>query len=262
MDRDEFTVQVERKVKHPAVFTDAILIAVEADLIANGRIQFSPSTVVFDPFAGTGKVHVLPCVTTGMEIEPEWAHQHRHTIVGDSIDYMEATENRYDVVVTSPCYGNRMADHHRAADKCSECRGEQAVPIPGTRRRRTCPKCKGSGLSPRRSYAHDLGRLPTNGSSAILHYGPAYRDFHRRAWAGVYRVLRPGGLAYINTKDHIRDGKVVRVSDWHRRALLDAGFEHLRTLKVRTRGMRYGQNGQRRVGQELVFVMAKPWDAP
>lgn len=253
-------------MRHPAVFTDGILTKIARDL--DQRAAITGSTVearlyggharVLDPFAGTGKVHLLPQRTTGIELEPEWAHQGEargEMIVADSVMWMEKTRRRFDVVVTSPCYGNRMADHHDAKDKCSQCLGHGKIEVSGGLTE--CPKCKGSGLSTRRSYRHDLGRMPTNGSSAILHYGPEYRDFHRRAWTGVYRVLLPGGLFYLNTKDFFRDKKRVRVSEWHRRACMSIGFDHVDTITVAVNGMRYGANRQR-VTQEVVYVFRKP----
>lgn len=248
-------------IRHPAPFTDAILVAVEADMAARGYPDRPGRVWVLDPFAGTGKVHALPYHTMGIELEAEWAAMDARTMCADSLEFMDDTSNTasWDVVVTSPCYGNRFADHHVRRDPCSECRGNGRKRIDkSTRRYRDCPKCRGTGLSPRRSYAHDLGRAPSAGSSATLHYGPAYRDFHRRAWRGVYNVLVPGGLFYLNSKDFIRNHRRVRVSDWHRRTCIAVGFEHVATLRVSTPGMRYGQNGQARVRNELVYVLRKP----
>lgn len=245
-------------VRHPATFTQAILDAIALDAAFRG---LPPTTRVLDPFAGVGKVHGLPYVTTGIELEPEWAmqaseHGEGEVIVADSLAWMEATRRRFGAVVVSPVYGNRMSDHHDARDKCSTCRGDGKVEVSGGLT--VCPKCGGSGLSPRRSYRHDLGRMPSDGSSAVMHYNAEYRAFHRRAWAGVHRVLKPGGLFYLNVSDHIRGGRRVRVADWHRKTVEHLGFDRLRTIRVPTSRMKYGQNHQARVGSELVFVFQKP----
>jgi tRNA G10 N-methylase Trm11 len=76
-----------------------------------------------------------------------------------------------DAIVTSPTYGNRLADHHRASDPLL-----------------------------RRSYTHDLGRPLHSENSGAMQWGDAYRAFHRRAWAEAVRVLKPGGRFVLNVK--------------------------------------------------------------
>jgi hypothetical protein len=237
-------------VRHPAKFTGSVLTAVTLDMAERGVPRDAD---VFDPFAGVGLVHALPYLTFGIEIEPEWADRAARTMTGESLASMEETTARYDVVVTSPCYGNRMADHHENKDACKRCSGSGIEQWPDI----VCTICGGDGISPRRSYRHDLGRMPTEGSSATLHYGPAYRAFHRRAWRGVYRVLEPGGLFYLNSKDFYRRRRRVRVSDWHRRTCRAIGFEHAGTLPVKVNGLRMGANRER-VHQELIYVLRKP----
>ena len=46
---------------------------------------------------------------------PEWATQSPLTVVGNALD-VAALCPVTDCIVTSPCYGNRMADHHDAKD--------------------------------------------------------------------------------------------------------------------------------------------------
>ena len=81
--------------------------------------------------------------------------------------------------MTSPTYGDRLADHHDARDG-----------------------------SVRHSYKHDLGRDLHPDNSGAMQWGPAYRDFHTAAWVEVRRVLRPGGRFVLNVKDHVRGGVV------------------------------------------------------
>ena len=91
------------------------------------------------------------------------------------------------MVVTSPTYGNRLADHHNAKD--------------GSRRI---------------SYTHTLGRTLTPGNSGAMHWGKDYRLLHRLSWEEVARVLSIGGLFVLNVSNHIRKGEEVPVVQWHR----------------------------------------------
>jgi hypothetical protein len=92
-----------------------------------------------------------PCrgPTVEVELEPEWASQHPRTMVGDAraLPLPDAT---FDMVVTSPTYGNRMTDHHNAKD--------------GSRRI---------------TYTHNLGRTLTPGNSGAMQWGEDYRQLHR-----------------------------------------------------------------------------------
>ncbi len=250
--------------KHPAVFSPEIRRALALELSSREW----PGSLVLDPFAGRGFVHELPKLdeaqgrkmrTVGVEIEPEWAacSAFGATLVGDATKLPAKWRSRFGAVVTSPCYGNRFADSHTPKDKCSRCAGSgyELEPIPGEIR---CSKCKGSKLSPRRSYTHDLGHALSEGSAGAMHYGPAYRDLHRAAWGEVERVLKPGGLFLLNMKDHVRDKKRVRVTEWHRRAILKLGFVQLPTKSIRLRGMQFGANREARVPTEVVLVFRKP----
>lgn len=211
-------------MKHPAKFSDPILRAIEPLLPERGWI--------FDPFAGTGRVHELARPwrpTIGNEIEPEWAAMHPCTHVGNALD-LPWIDGLFDVIVTSPTYGNRMADHHEAKD--------------GSRRL---------------TYRHTLGRPLSEDNSGSLQWGDAYRSFHDFAWSEAVRVLAPGGLFILNCKDHVRKGKVQRVTLWHWTCLRHRfGLETVAVRKVRTPGMRFGQNGSTRLDHEWVIAMRKP----
>jgi SAM-dependent methyltransferase len=206
-------------VSHPARFTDEIL-RVMGDLL-----RVYPR--VLDPFAGTGRIHEIDRDTVGVELEPEWAACHERTQVGDATD-LPFPDCEFDAIATSPCYGNRLADHHNATDPES-----------------------------RRSYTHDLGRPLSSGSAGALQWGTEYRDLHRRAWIEAVRVLRPGGRFVLNIKDHMRDGEWIDVTGWHVRELNTLGLRTMAIRPVSTSSLRSGANGALRAGAELVIALDK-----
>lgn len=219
--------------KHPAKFSEPILTLLAAIVRREHKDQGRP-VHVFDPFAGVGRVHRLAAssddiLTYGMEIEPEWAACHERTVPGDSLKFMhkDPVPTPFDIVVTSPCYGNRLSDHHNAQDG-----------------------------SVRRSYTHDLGRLPTAGSSATLAWGPAYWTFHAQAWAGVHRILKPGGLFVLNVSDFVRGKFPVHAVDWHDGVCWGVGFTRgpRDRRKVTTRRLRHGENATARADHEAVLT--------
>lgn len=252
---------------HPAVFPDEIVeLAREAiDVPDNGY-----PICVLDPFAGVGNVHKLarpPFVQTrGVELMPRWAAAHPDTYVGDATALPADWTGIFDAVFTSPCYGNRMADHHNNADTCKACKGTGHLPHGDDWQRKGtfvhCSKCKGSGLSHRRSYRHYYGddfltSVPREVNAGAMAWGPEYRALHEAAWSEVERVLRPGGRFVLNVKDHVRDHKRVRVSAWHRRTVLKLGFELLWTWDVPRDGYGNGSNRDARVPTEQVYVFER-----
>lgn len=211
-------------VSHPARFSKPLL-PVFADLL-------EPGMRVLDPFAGAGGIHELADLIeveiTAIEIEPEWAHLHPLTDVGEALD-LKYDDETFDAIVTSPTYGNRLADHHNASD----------------------PEL-------RRSYTHDLGHELSETNSGDLHWGDEYREFHQAAWREAVRVLKPEGRFVLNIKDHIRAGKWQDVAGWHVATLAELGLVVVAVRPVITGHLRQGENAEARVAAELVIAFDKP----
>lgn len=224
-------------ISHPARYSPELLTLFRA-LLSEYSI---PSKGILDPFAGTGRIHELQedgWTTAGVEIEPEWAALHPDTHVGDARS-LPFDDEFFGAVVTSPTYGNRLADSHNASDP-----------------------------ERRRSYTHDLGRDLDEDNTGFLHWrtsvpgtcghgSAAYRKMHEDAWTEAVRVLTSGGLFILNCCDHVRDGLVQPVTAWHCWYLGRLGLVYLESRSVPTHKLRQGANGALRE-QEQVHVFRKP----
>lgn len=174
---------------HPAVYSTRVLNIF--DEVMTEHFGLDPASwrthkTVWDPFAGTGKIHELRprWVTHGTELEKEWAALNSWTTVGDACTLQH--ETMFDAVATSPVFGNRLSDHHNASDPHK-----------------------------RRSYTFDLGRTLSNNNSGVLQWGEEYRSFHEKAWKNIVNQIKPGGVFVLNMKDHIRNGEHQPVTKWH-----------------------------------------------
>lgn len=228
-------IAVKIEPKHPAKFTDGILkvmdgfIRAEAERMPKRLRRFR----TLDPMAGTGRVHQLPGVTVGVELEPEWAAMHPDTICGDVLA-LPFRSDHFDCIAVSPCYGNRLADCHNAQDG-----------------------------SVRHSYTHDLGRKLTAGNSGILPYRDtlpeesAYRTFHRKAWKAAARVLRPNSIFILNVSNFYANKVEQHVSEWHSMTLRNLGFTVEEIVEVETPRLRFGANRER-VDHEYVIQFRSP----
>jgi SAM-dependent methyltransferase len=220
------------EVKHPAPFSMAVLRVIKE--LLDARFADQKSTKVLDPFAGTGRIHYLTEYgydTAGVELEPEWAKLNDRTKVGDALK-TGFRKGTFDAIATSPTYGNRLADSYEASDP-----------------------------DRRHSYHFDLGRAPSEGSSAVLAWGDEYRAFHAKAWIEALRVLKGNGRFILNIKDHIRDGAWQDVAAWHCDVILGLGFRLVAIRPVGTKGVPSGANANVRSEAELVIAFDRNGDA-
>ena len=216
---------------HPcAKFSDELLPEA-LDLIddATSFEDFPEHPTLLDPFAGTGKgvdymrAHGYRAI--GVELEPEWATLSPNVIVGNAL-CLPFEPGTFDVVFTSPTYGNRMADKDKRPS------------VAGT-------------------YMKSLGREASEGSSCHLQWGDKYRHFHEQAWREVHRVLKPGGIFVLNVKDHPRNKQVQRVTDWHVAVCEGIGFEVQTARKVKCPGNKRGTNKDSAIEHEWLVLMRK-----
>jgi DNA modification methylase len=211
--------------KHPAIMGNHLLEVCKEFLPPVGA-------KVLDPFAGIGTTaKLLPEYNVvGVEIEKEWADQEETTICGDSL-LVVPTLGLFDAILTSPVYGNRMADDFTASN----------------------PKS-------RVTYRHRLGRPLSQSTTANLHFGrknAKYEDLHQKIWKVCIDALVPGGVFILNCKDFIANGEIQEVTKWHLNTLQDLGLEVIGQEKVFSRGMRFGANRDKRIDYEWVIALNK-----
>ena len=233
------------KISHPAKFSEPLL-----PILAR-YVDGAPfcDLLILDPFAGTGRIGLLrhdltmqPEAILANEIEPAWAELHETAYGVDWSLCRDArklapwiTDERIDAIVTSPAYGNRMAD---ACDWA-----------PGRRH--------STYTSALRETVGDPTRDLQPGNAGAMQWGDAYRRLHREVWAECWRVLRPGGRLVLNVADHYRDGQLQGVPAWHVSALLGIGFHFLDVVEVETARYGFGDNSELRA-PELVICLYRP----
>lgn len=274
----------------PAKFSASVVDALEDEL----RTRRLGLGIVLDPFAGVGGVHELAdrlpgLVTVGVELEPEFAAVHERTIRGDSRDLPALLpqlrdavaaaqghpQHRYatdlfNIVVTSPAYGNRLADQYLGSDneKCRKCMGRGWTLSKGVEHdtddldnvdplfRDECGKCGGSGKSKskRQGYAIAKGAKLSPGSGAALPFGPKYMDLHRTVFESVAKVTAPGRTLWlVNVSSFIRDHLYVGTMEWW----VGEVARHARVVDLRpvdTPRHGHGQNRDARVPAEHIII--------
>lgn len=252
---------------HPAKFSEPILRQLRR-LVLDEQERLGRPVRLLDPFAGVGGIHELAeqgkVWTLGVELEPEWARADGRTQVGDATALDPGWSGAFDIVATSVCYGNRMADRYDGAGQCKACSGSGIDDEFGE----PCARCEGSGQdqSKRMTYRLSLGRELTAGSAAGLQWGPAYRDLHVRAMAEWERVLRrPAppeqllpGLLLLNTSNHVRGGELQLVTEWFVQTLCSRGWRLIGAFPVPTSRFGMGANRDARDAFEMITVARPP----
>lgn len=215
-------------IKHPATYSEHFI-----EIFAK---YLHDKKNVYDPFGGTGKIslikeHGFQGKIYCSEIEPEWTNVYKSVdtwFIVDSAKTEFISDEFFEAICTSPTYGNRMADHFESKDS-----------------------------SKRITYRHGLGRNLTDGNTGKMQWGQKYQDKHIEIYVELYRVLQKNGLFILNISDHIRAGKIVPVSEWHKKTLETIGFKLQETLNIETKRMGFGENSKLRVSSEQIFIFTK-----
>lgn len=238
---------------HPAKYSKAILSKIDQ------VCEMYEIMSLIDLFGGTGKIFdVCSPFIVSNEIEWEWlvqGHQGSpwhgtHCVQGDAC-HLPFKDGAFKAAATSCTYGNRMADSHKATEKCRVCNGT------GTFDNQPCYKCKGIGQNTykRMTYTHQLGRPLHFNNSGQMQWGEKYRLFHEYAWAEMTRVTREYFI--LNVSDHIRAGKVMPVCDLHVETLTRLGWLLIEEHQIDTPRMKMGQNYEARVDYEKLYIFRK-----
>ena len=201
----------------------------------------------FDPFAGEGKS--LPAFGQpppaeryfiGWELEAPWADQTPNVHQGDSTRAAEEfPPGFFDFIVTSPCYGNRFADHHTPRN--------------------------GEAPDARRGYTYDIRRLtedPTytldENNAGLYAFGTEkYARLHEAVYAACTVVAKDDAEFILNVKNFQRDHGMVDVVRWHVLTLEHLGWGVAARHHVQTPNMGRGQNGKARADGEWVFQLRR-----
>ena len=215
--------------KHPAKYSD-IFIPVFAKILSKYDCH-----KILDPFAGIGKItEIKNYGFSGQiyanEIEPDWAKQivNCDTITICDAEYLEYPSGYFDAIVTSPTYGNRMADHHKAKDG-----------------------------SKRNTYTHCIGHQLKDGNTGKMQFGKEYQHKHEQIYANICKMVKNNGLFILNVSNFIKNGAEVDVVNFHRTNIEANNFLLVEDIKMSTHRNRYGRNGNIRVDYEHIMVFIK-----
>lgn len=245
--------------RFPAKYSEPILDQIALEL----RSRLICAGTILDPYGGVGGIHALRDTlpdldTVAVEIEPEFAACHPDTLCGDSRLLGQVLGDRagtITAVVTSPDYGNRLADQYLGSEneKCRVCDGKGGTykldePI-------NCPKCNGTGKAPslRMGYAIALGRKCDPRSGARYQFGKKYRDLHLGILGAVVDTVPAGTLLIYNVSSSIADKGYRPVMEWWvteiaRRADIKA------LVPIETDRLKFGANYDARVPAEHLIV--------
>ena len=213
--------------RHPAVYSN-VLLPYFAELSKGNR-------TILDPFAGTGKIGLLKTMGVDAEIhandiESEWLKPNIYHC--DKVFFQDAeffdSGMVYDTIITSPTYGNRMADHFKASEP-----------------------------NGRLTYTHCLGHDLNEENTGRMHFGTKYCEKHHRIYAHLYDILDDHGMFILNCSDFIKKGETQHVVDWTSGDMESVGFVLERRIDVPTPRMRFGAHRDVRVSKEAILVFRK-----
>lgn len=191
---------------------------------------------ILDIMGGTGRAGLLKKYNSNIktvtinELEREWSEQAYENGV-DKVITGNAKDlgGIYDCIVTSPPYGNRMADNFKPSK-------------PDSMRRR---------------YVGDLGRNVSKGSVCCLHFGRGYEEEITVIFDAVIKNVCFKRFI-LNVSNFIRRYQEVDVIGWYKAYFNSRGFLLVNEQKIITRRQKgVGANTSLRVLTESVLVFDK-----
>lgn len=273
----------------PAKFSKAVIEQIQTELAA----RMLHEAVILDPFGGVGGVHdlafTMPVTTWAVDIEPEQAACHPRTVLGDSRYLVRVLAEHPEipkpqVIVTSPAYGNRLADQYLGSDD-EKCRGKGKLGCkdgwalnedgdfvvvtivsrdPSARLapdsfKQKCERCHGTGKakSTRQGYAIALGRKLSPGSGAALAWGGEYRNLHSNVLDSMLGTGAEWWLinvsSFLKTIQGNNRPQYQQVMEWWvEQVAARARIVGLRAIE--TPRMGNGENGKSRVPVEHLII--------
>lgn len=215
------------KLRHPARFSVRHIQEI-AKIIHEFGLRGSTT---IDPCAGTGErivtlnhdPHNCDLKLTLVEIGEHWSRltPEEKNVRAYNLDstFLPFKSETFDLVITSPVYGNRMSDCHFPSDD-------------DTSKRNTYTHCtmeyNGSVLTSRNAGRHQ--------------FGEKYKQIQMHIWLEMLRLLKPGGFFLLNTKSFWRKDQLVSVTDWHTQFLVCLGFDVVHQRTMAADGLREGEN--------------------
>ena len=194
---------------------------------------------ILDPMAGEGSIfdigHAPPLLGSSVKLHIEasdifaWHYQREEVRIVDATS-LDWPDDSFDLIITSPPYGNRMADK---------------LSIDGDNRV---------------TYADRRGTDAGPNDATGLPWGEKYRRLMATIWVECWRVVRPGGLIVVDCKDHVRQGYMEPVTEWHMKAIENLGGQFTYLRHARSPGNRSTANAGDafRLGETTVFAYRKP----
>lgn len=222
------------KRPHPAKFSKQLIPHI-AEMIPEDCYY------ICDPMAGVGQLLLLhehyprgDFIFDFNELESEWVNQIPKVHPTRSIHCMDAKDYKLaddiDIIITSPPYGNRMADFFMSETRPESMKGR---------------------------YAGDLGRRLTEGSVASQKFGDRYRSNISHIYGNIFDQMRSGSYFLLNVSNFIRNHKEENVIGFYLN--LFSEYFHLEEFrKVKTpRNRGHGANANLRVEHEVLILWRK-----
>lgn len=222
----------EKFPEHPAPYSKVILDTIDEVLPTVGAY--------LDPMCGSGRCFELERngrIVVGTEIEPAFAALHPRTIVADATK-LPFGNRSFDGGFCSPTYPNRMNGDYTAPGWTKKPDGRRNYSLSVRWLERNADVELRQNNTARFSIRRDIAR---------------YWEVHRAIWMEVARVIRPGGIFILNTKDL----PSVPVTEPHVWILTTAGFTEKERYRVRPPGYRNGANRDIRVEGEDIVVFQR-----